>query len=231
MRVCSVPGCNRKTHFSLEICVVHYKRQYRVERRSAGNPLARHISKHVCSELGCEKPVDARGLCAGHYGTLRYRQKIGKLCEIAACGKKAHTGELCANHARRLKLYGDPLHDPKPVQATHCSECGCERIVKRDRMGRHDLCRRCFRSLQWYANVIENRANANAWQKRARRQTPPWADVDAIREIYRNRPQGHEVDHIIPLKGRTVSGLHVETNLQYLPMLANRRKGVDYLQA
>lgn len=34
----------------------------------------------------------------------------------------------------------------------------------------------------------------------------------------------HEVDHVVPLLGKTVSGLHVENNLRVIPMLENRRK-------
>lgn len=65
----------------------------------------------------------------------------------------------------------------------------------------------------------------NAMQKKhVKRATPPWADTKAIARFYANRPDGFHVDHVIPLRGRTVCGLHVETNLQYLPARENLRK-------
>jgi 5-methylcytosine-specific restriction endonuclease McrA len=60
------------------------------------------------------------------------------------------------------------------------------------------------------------------YQARRVGQMPPDADENAIRLIYANCPDGHEVDHRIPIaKG----GLHHQDNLQYLPMIDNRRKG------
>jgi len=56
-------------------------------------------------------------------------------------------------------------------------------------------------------------------------RTPPWADLMAIRRFYEARPPGHDIDHIYPLRGKNVSGLHVLENFQYLPSLENRLKG------
>ena len=56
-------------------------------------------------------------------------------------------------------------------------------------------------------------------------QTPAWADLKAIEEFYNNCPEGYHVDHIIPLQGKTVRGLHTMENLQYLPASENISKG------
>lgn len=53
---------------------------------------------------------------------------------------------------------------------------------------------------------------------------PSWADTQAITDFYKNCPEGYHVDHIIPLKGKYVCGLHVLYNLQYLPAAENLTK-------
>lgn len=65
------------------------------------------------------------------------------------------------------------------------------------------------------------RAERRACEKQ---QIPRWADRNVIAKIYARCPLGHHVDHEIPLRGRLVSGLHVESNLQYLTAEANHRK-------
>lgn len=60
---------------------------------------------------------------------------------------------------------------------------------------------------------------------------PIWADREKINALYTladrlSRETGvpHDVDHIFPIAGRTMSGLHIHTNLRVIPASANRRK-------
>jgi hypothetical protein len=61
--------------------------------------------------------------------------------------------------------------------------------------------------------------------------TPIWCDKRAIEDLYREAQRfteetgiPHEVDHIIPLIGRGVCGLHIPLNMQILTRAENRRK-------
>lgn len=74
-------------------------------------------------------------------------------------------------------------------------------------------------------NAKQKQAAVRKYKLDRLRRVPPWADLTAIVEFYKNRPAGHHVDHIIPLRGKIVSGLHVLDNLQYLPAEENLRKG------
>jgi len=56
--------------------------------------------------------------------------------------------------------------------------------------------------------------------------TPAWADIDAISEAYQEAQyHGLHVDHIVPLRGKTVCGLNVWENLQLLTKSQNSAKG------
>ena len=61
-------------------------------------------------------------------------------------------------------------------------------------------------------------------QKAVSRQKIRKFFLKEIQEVYRNCPQDMEVDHMIPLNGKLVSGLHVPWNLAYLPPTINRQK-------
>lgn len=79
-----------------------------------------------------------------------------------------------------------------------------------------------------------NRANVSKYAAAKLNRTPKWLnefDLYVIKEIYdlairRTKIHGFmwHVDHIIPLKGKLVSGLHVPNNLQVIPATENLRK-------
>lgn len=71
-------------------------------------------------------------------------------------------------------------------------------------------------------------AHARAYVLRKQRAMPAWANREAIQRFYEARPEGFHVDHVIPLRGKLVSGLHVLENLQYLPGSENNKKSNSY---
>jgi hypothetical protein len=64
----------------------------------------------------------------------------------------------------------------------------------------------------------------NAKHEKRLKERYVYNDMDDIQEFYRNCPKGFHVDHIIPLNGKNVSGLHTISNLQYLLASENQRK-------
>jgi len=69
---------------------------------------------------------------------------------------------------------------------------------------------------------------SQSYKQKKRNSVPLWADLKAINFFYECCPAGCHVDHIIPLQGKNISGLHVETNLQWLPVQENMRKGNSF---
>jgi hypothetical protein len=68
------------------------------------------------------------------------------------------------------------------------------------------------------------RRRAAKKDKRVAKATPKWCDMRSLGRFRDGCPDGHHVDHIIPLNGEVVCGLNVVENLQYLPARENIQK-------
>ena len=80
-----------------------------------------------------------------------------------------------------------------------------------------------------------NRAKENERVRRRlaalQKASPAWANVEEMRLVYQfavalSQATGvaYEVDHIVPVRGKTVCGMHAESNLQVLRAELNRAK-------
>jgi len=133
--------------------------------------------------------------------------------------------------------------------ARYCSE-ECRRVVGRESERNHPdyTSRRRETNLRYTANNPDARKeSSNKYRlnnrdyyaaRRAQRRaaqlerTPPWVPSSSMdgmyalaRKITELTGVQMEVDHIVPLQGESISGLHVPWNLQLLTQTANRKKG------
>jgi hypothetical protein len=126
-----------------------------------------------------------------------------------------------------------------------CKGCQTTYPLNEDHYGRRALhwevsCRKCVRerTSEW-AKANSKKAKALAYATCAaryaaiRKRRPRWltkSEKSQIRSIYaaakarRNSGENVHVDHIVPLVGGNVSGLHVPWNLQVIPATENARK-------
>jgi len=178
-------------------------------------------------EIISRKDALAAGL--SHYFT-------GKPCKYGHIAKR---NKYCqCMECNRLKINTGQYRDGKSEYNKKFRKQHPDRIRAQERSYRTpeqnaEYCKRFREKNPDYRSPCENTPerkakksiSSSSRRSRVRERTPPWADLDAIHFFYECRPEGCHVDHIIPLYGEKVSGFHVETNLQWLPIKDNLRKG------
>jgi hypothetical protein len=167
------------------------------------------------------------------------------MIEGRICDKHPELGGKRYNSGHCVQCKKDNNHQWESRNVEQVRENGKVRM-QRHRMSEEVRDKDRVRAVEWYYRNQE-RAQRVAregrkvryaldpseaiWQARVRRdrvaqQTPRWADRNAIGAIYRKaRDLGMTVDHVVPLRGKNVSGLHVEHNLQIIPRSENSSKG------
>lgn len=106
-------------------------------------------------------------------------------------------------------------HGNKPG---NCITCG----IQRKPNGSKKFCSRACQKTTAEHKRSLNAANQSKYRQKKYRKIHSSANSTLIKEFYKNKPNGYEVDHIIPL---SKGGLHHQDNLQYLLKKDNRKKG------
>lgn len=145
---------------------------------------------------------------------LRNREKVLKASKAYRSKPEVREREL----ARQKKYYADRKTEIQAKRRERLTEA--RKIGLRQYSHEHYLNNREY----YYEKCSKRRAKSN-------KATPQWANLKAIKEIYKMAREltlktgiKHHVDHIIPLNGEIVSGLHVEYNLQVITMRENLSK-------
>ena len=179
----------------------------------------------ACTKCGIMRPLD--------FFPRQKKNKSGRDSRCKSCAAE-NTKSYRANNPDKVRL----------SQSRHYKE----NKAKRDAHVRKWKVNNPEKYKEWRSRTQTHRTNSfREWRrsnpgkcaaKRARRRaakkraTPLWVNHKEIDKIYRLCAEvtevlgeKHQVDHIIPLQGKSVCGLHVPWNLQILPQNVNASKG------
>lgn len=182
----------------------------------------------TCSKCGEQK---LRSQFNKHTGS---RDGLRGYCK--ACHAAYSTGWIEANRERyNARSRADRALDPGKYQgwARNYRESDPVRYgeVKRNWVERNTARRQATVRRYTLKHAAKLHEKVRARQAGKMLALPAWADRSAMTEFYKEakrltRETGvrYEVDHIVPLRGRGVCGLHCEANMQLLPKAENIRK-------
>jgi hypothetical protein len=204
------------------------------------------LSRDEALEKGLKRYFTGKPCKRGH---VSERFTVSKNCVGCHYRKEGIKGtEL------RLKLYADPriitrdaaiaqgktrYYTGVPCHKGHlserqvtdhsCMKCSCDKSKDYSKKNSDKV--RKWALVNYYKNPVPYKIRATKRRAEILLRTPKWADETKIKDTYElcektSSETGipHEVDHIIPLKGELVSGLHVHENLRVISRFENRTK-------
>lgn len=109
------------------------------------------------------------------------------------------------------------------ISYKECNQC---KIIKpHTDFNKHSAMKSGLNTICWNCQAY----NSKNYKCSSDLRKPKWVSDEELLEIYGNCPKGMHVDHIIPLHGKLVSGLHVPENLQYLTPVENIGKNNKFI--
>lgn len=172
---------------------------------------------------------------AAHKKELRSKNPgLAKKNDAADYAKRATSQVFVLHNRERAKQYREANPGKSKLQQAAWRAMNRDALLERRR-------KHYEKNKHKYLSIVrdyrqKNIEKARLWQRQhqAKRRSArvSWANDEAIKAIYKlaksmSESTGipHEVDHIIPIRGRVVCGLHVENNLQVIKKVDNMRKG------
>jgi hypothetical protein len=169
-----------------------------------------------CSKCQTVKPFEA------FYASSTHKSGYASWCK--GCEAERSKAKNAINREQRL------------AKAKEWRDANKDKQIKAVKTWRESNPERTAAMYRDWADRNRDKVNAK-WMKRdasKKCRTPAWLSTDdywMIEQAYdiaakRTHTLGipHHVDHIVPLQGKTVSGLHVPWNLQVIPAKENRMK-------
>lgn len=187
----------------------------------------RRYCTRSCSLLAKQRTLDLVGKTINQWTVVGFAGIKG--------GRSMWNAKCCCGTEREIS--GPSL------LAGQTKSCGCllKNMRATGRTPEEELEVRRMRSrLSNHKNPARVKANKIKYETRRFLATPKWvtdSDLSAMNEVYKEarsltRKTGirHQVDHIIPINGEKVSGLHVPQNLQILTQAENVSKSNIYAE-
>lgn len=152
---------------------------------------------------------------------------LNNLCKICACEKKkkeyASNEQLREQKKQYRKDYDQKNSESVLANKKRYYQEHQEEILEQKKQYHQDNKEVIAEKHKTYYENNKEYFIAAAAKRRAAQfdQTPEYANTDLIALIYKHRPDGYHVDHMMPL---VRGGLHHESNLCYLPASINMSK-------
>jgi len=215
--ICSVAGCDKSIHGRSDLCNMHYTRFRRHGDALATKRIARERSgPNHCGKADCPAATFLRKHVRyiKNVDVMKKKNKEWRADNLELV-RKMHTEWYAKNkeHVRK-KLTEWRAANPERVRQT---------------------------AVNWSAaNPGLRRSYAVKRRAREVQAMPSWLTQDHISQINSVYAEArrlsihtgisHHVDHIVPLNGRTVCGLHVPWNLRAIPAIDNLRRPKIYTE-